>query len=49
MDLGLEGKLALVTGASEGIGDAVIFKDDWLDQVFNPDAVMASVQSICDA
>ncbi len=28
---------------------AVIFKDDWLEQVFDPDAVMASVQSICDA
>ncbi len=28
---------------------AVIFKDDWLGEVFDPDAVMASVQSICDA
>ena len=28
---------------------SVIFKDDWLDEVFHPDAVKASVESICEA
>ena len=27
----------------------VIFKEDWLERVFEPNAVMASVQSICEA
>jgi len=27
----------------------VIFKEEWLEEVFNPDAVMTSVQSICEA
>lgn len=27
----------------------VIFQDDWLEKVFEPEAVMASVQSICEA
>ncbi len=39
-----DGALLAIEQAKE-----VIFKDDWLEQVFDPDAVMASVQSICDA
>ncbi len=36
-------------GALEAIADAepVIFKDNWIENVFAPDAVMASVQKIC--
>ena len=42
---------ALARGDQEGVKSAkeVIFKDDWLEQVFDPEAVMASVQSICEA
>lgn len=39
-----DGALLAIEQAKE-----VIFKEDWLEQVFNPDAVMSSVQSICDA
>lgn len=36
-------------GALEAIADAepVIFKDNWIENVFHPDAVMKSVQKIC--
>lgn len=36
-------------GALEAIADAepVIFKEDWIENVFDPDAVMASVKKIC--
>lgn len=42
-----DGKLS--DGALEAIADAEpqIFKDGWLDRVFAPDAVMASVKKIC--
>ncbi len=39
-----DGALLAIEQAKE-----VIFKEDWLEHVFNPDAVMSSVQSICDA
>lgn len=48
-DIFPEGKFS--DGALLAIDQAksVIFKDDWLEQVFDPDAVMTSVQNICEA
>lgn len=48
-DIFPEGKFS--DGALLAIDQAksVIFKEDWLEQVFDPDAVMTSVQNICEA
>lgn len=47
-DLFPEGKFS--DGALQAIDEArpVLFKDDWLEQVFDPEAVLASVKRICN-